>query len=141
MSPDWIKVFPPDMFLKDMVSLGEIFEDEVEDIYGRVVGSLCHNSVAWMYKRILETHPHLLDHLYLVSGVFRPGGFLRDLGFDHSWVEYRNGDTKIVLDLTLAQFRITEDRLYIGDKPDKLEEFTSICFNDTTDMLSFIVSV
>ena len=49
---------------------GEIEEEELDWEYGRVVCSLCHNSVAWMYKRILDDYPELMENLFLVTGSF-----------------------------------------------------------------------
>ena len=83
----WKEIFSPDLFLQDMIERGEIDEEELTWEYGRIVCSLCHNSVAWMYKRILENYPDLLDQLFLVTGSFNMVGNLR---LDHSWIEYRN---------------------------------------------------
>jgi len=136
---DWNKIFSPDLFLQDMVERGEIYEEELKDeVYGRVVCSLCHNSVAWMYKRVLEDYPDLLDQLFLVTGSIEVCGL--GARMEHSWVEYR-GDKIVMLDLTLSQFRVVSDRLYVGDRIKQLNEWGSACFADYENMKELIMSL
>jgi len=136
---NWNEIFSPDLFLQDMFERREIYEEELKDEeYGRVVCSLCHNSVAWMYKRVLEDYPDLLDQLFLVTGSFEVSGL--GVRLDHSWVEYR-GDDVVMLDLTLSQFRVVDDRLYIGDRIKQLREWESVCFADYEGMKQLILSL
>lgn len=136
---EWLEIFSPDLFLEDMIYRGEIEQGELDrnDPYGMMVSKLCHNSVAWMYKRVLDDYPDLLDQLHLVTGSFCGIGNLR---LEHSWVEHR-GDKITVIDLTLSQFQVTKDRLFIADKTDKFNEYESVCFSDYDGMRDLIINL
>jgi len=136
---NWNKIFSPDLFLQDMLDRGEIEEEELkDDVYGRVVCTLCHNSAAWMYKRIRDDYPDLLDNLFLVTGSYEMGIGVK---MDHSWVEYRKDNSTVALDLTLSQFRVVKDKLYIGPKIKQLNEWESVCFADYYGMRDLILSL
>ncbi len=135
----WDEIFSPDRFLQDMYERGEIEKEDLEDdVYGRVVCSLCHNSVAWMYKTVRDDYPELLGGLYLVTGSFEVCGI--GVRLDHSWVEYR-GDDVVMLDLTLSQFRVTDKRLYVGKRLVQLNEWESVCFADYEGVKRLLLSL
>ncbi len=136
---EWATIFSPDLFIQDMFERGEIEQHELdrEDPYGMMVSTLCHNSVAWMYKRVLDDYPDLLDCLFLVTGSYIRG----DIRMDHSWVEYREYGKATVLDLTLSQFRDTDDKLYIGLLTEKFNEYESVSFGDYDGMKDLILSL
>ena len=130
---DWAKIFSPDLFIEDMLMRGEIDEEELSDPYGMMVTKLCHNSVAWMYKRVLEDYPDLLDQLFLVTGSYTHGS----VRMDHSWVEDCGG---IILDLTASQFRHTKDRLWVGDEHIGYTEQARASFGDYEGIKQLILS-
>lgn len=136
---DWNNIFSPDEFIADMLYRGEIEQWEIDNnlCYGEMVCKLCHNSVSWMYLTVMENYFDFLDQLFLVTGSYCIGGNLR---LEHSWIEYRDGDKVTVIDLTLSQFQVTKDRLYIGDRTDKFIENDSSCFNDRDNMKRLILS-
>jgi len=140
---NWNEIFSPDLFIEDMLYREEIHQDELDrkDPYGMMVGKLCHNSVVWMYKRVLEDYPDLLNQLFLVTGSYTMGGIFNDLRMEHSWVEYRKDCSVVVLDLTVSQFRKINDRLYIGECVEDFNEYEAISFGDADKIKELILTL
>lgn len=135
---NWLNIFSPDNFISDMIKLGEVKEEELSWEYGKMVCTLCHNSVAWMYSHAFKHHPELLENLYVVGGGY---GIRGTVLVPHSWVEYRKEGVVTVLDLTISQFRDIKDKLYVGEKLKNLIENISFCFADKENIESYISSL
>ena len=140
---NWKEIFSPELFIEDMLYRGEIEQYEIDEShpYGQMVSKLCHKSIAWMYKRILEDYPELLDNIYLVTGSYSMGGIFSSLRMEHSWLEYRLEKQVVVIDLTVSQFRKISDELYVGDRSIDYKEYSSICCSNFDDVMDFILSL
>ncbi len=135
---NWNNIFNPDLFIQNMLTIGEVEQEEIEnnEPYGMMVTNLCNNACTWMCLTCVKNHPNLLPNLYFVTGNYK-----KSFEREHSWVEYRINKSILVLDLTLSQFRCTQDKLYVGPKTKEFNEYASICFTESDKLKEFIIGL
>lgn len=85
---EFLSELSPDEFIKDMESVGEL--NYVTGDYSIDCSKLCRNSVAWVFKKLMNT-------FYIFEFEIIEGYFNR---LDHCWIKVGN----YYLDLTLSQF-------------------------------------
>ena len=138
-NPEWLvqlceEVFSPDQFIEDMYERGEINQLLHEAPYHELVYRLCHTSCAYMVLRLQQWVSYGMediptDKFWWCHGTVN--------GCDHSWVEFREDDQIIVVDLTIAQSYPDMDMLYIGKRLPFYGPSTDACFSDKETIMFF----
>ena len=80
----------------------------------------------------LRSEFDLVDGSYMITG---PLG--SPFAMDHTWIETKIAGQVAVVDLTLAQFRCTEQKLYVGPRTAKFKEYIRIPFSDVDAIIDW----
>lgn len=139
LNTSWVDVFDPSEMIATMHRLGELEDEELEDPYHRQVGCMCNMASAWMIKQITLFGLDLTK-FYICTGTvawFKGQQFPRG---EHTWLEYREAGTVVVLDLTISQFKDSwEDvPLYVGSRPDRFNYWSGVRVDKKQEVIKFI---
>ncbi len=131
----------PSEFVSAMCSIDMIEDWEIiSDVpYAQKITKLCNNASAFLYLKLMTSD--IRSKLYLVSGSYALGGIFKDIRHEHSWVEYRDDNTALMIDLTVCQFRDVSDRIYVGPVLEQVNEWESVNFLDNDKCVRLLDSL